>query len=30
MIVLNIGVFLICLGVCFGSGFIVGKRKKNK
>ena len=32
MIVLNIGVFLICLGVCFGAGFIVGvgKRKKNK
>lgn len=30
MIVLNIGVFLICLGVCFGAGFVVGKRKKNK
>lgn len=30
MIVLNIGLFLICLGVCFGTGFIVGKRKKNK
>nr|DAF71076.1 MAG TPA: Protein of unknown function (DUF2627) [Caudoviricetes sp.]DAG16538.1 MAG TPA: Protein of unknown function (DUF2627) [Caudoviricetes sp.]DAI04456.1 MAG TPA: Protein of unknown function (DUF2627) [Caudoviricetes sp.]DAW01462.1 MAG TPA: Protein of unknown function (DUF2627) [Caudoviricetes sp.]DAW64750.1 MAG TPA: Protein of unknown function (DUF2627) [Caudoviricetes sp.] len=30
MIVLNIGVFVICLGVCFGAGFIVGKRKKNK
>mgnify|MGYP004664325779 FL=1 len=30
MIVLNIGVFLICLGICFGVGFIVGKRKKNK
>ena len=30
MIVLNIGVFLICLGMCFGAGFIVGKRKNNK
>jgi hypothetical protein len=30
MIVLNIGVFLICLGVCFGAGFIIGRRKKNK
>lgn len=30
MIVLNIGVFLICLGACFGAGFVVGKRKKNK
>lgn len=29
MIVLNIGVFVICLGVCFGAGFIVGKRKKK-
>lgn len=30
MIVLNIGVFVICLGVCFGAGFIAGKCKKNK
>lgn len=30
MIVLNIGVFLICFGVCFGAGFVVGKFKKNK
>ncbi len=30
MIVLNIGVFVICLGICFGAGFVVGKRKKNK
>lgn len=29
MIVLNIGIFLICLGVCFCAGFIVGKRKKK-
>lgn len=26
----TLGVFGICLGVCFGAGFIVGKRKKNK
>ena len=30
MIVLNIGIFLVILVVCFGSGFIVGKHKKNK
>lgn len=30
MIVLNIGVFVICFVVCFGVGFIAGKRKKNK
>lgn len=30
MIVLNIGVFLICLGVCFGTGLVIGKSKKNK
>lgn len=30
MIVLNIGVFLICLGVVFLMGFITGRIKKNK
>ena len=29
MIVLNIGVFIICIGVCFGIGFIVGKRRNK-
>ena len=29
MIVLNIGVFLICIAVCFGIGFIVGKRRNK-
>lgn len=28
MIVLNIGVFVICLGVCFGIGFIVGNVRR--
>ena len=30
MIVLNIGVFVICFGACFGVGFVVGKFKNNK
>lgn len=30
MIVLNIGIFLVILVICFGAGFIVGKYKKNK
>lgn len=29
MIVLNIGVFIVCLAVCFLAGYIVGKRKKK-
>ena len=29
MIVLNIGVFLVCLSVVFLAGYIVGKRKKK-
>lgn len=29
MIVLNIGVFLVCMAVCFLVGYIVGKRKKK-
>lgn len=29
MIVLNIGVFALCLAVSFASGVIVGRRKKK-
>lgn len=29
MIVLNIGVFLVCLAIAFLIGYIVGKRKKK-
>lgn len=29
MIVLNIGVFLVCLAVAFLVGYIVGKRKRK-
>lgn len=29
MIVLNIGVFLVCLAIAFLLGYIVGKRKKK-
>lgn len=29
MIILNIGVFLICLGLCYVAGFISGKHKKK-
>lgn len=29
MIVLNIGVFLVCLAIAFLVGYIVGKRKKK-
>lgn len=30
MIVLNLGIFIICLIICFIVGIIVGKHKKNK
>lgn len=29
MIVLNIGVFIVCLGICFLGGFLIGKRKRK-
>ena len=29
MIVLNIGVFLVCMAVAFLAGYIIGKRKRK-
>ena len=29
MIVLNIGVFIVCIAVSFTAGFIVGKRREK-